>query len=70
MKLSQIKNQMSDFELRTYYLHKRASILTECYDDDWDENLKNFLSAFVDLKEEIEEEYGGTFSHLLGLKEI
>lgn len=69
MKLCKIKKQMSDFELRTYYLHKRASILTECYDDDWEENLNHFLVAFVDLKEAIEEEYGDTFPHLLGLKE-
>lgn len=69
MKLSQIKKQMSDFELRTYYVLKRASILTECYDDDWDEKLEAFLHAFIDLKKEIENEYADTFPHLLGLKE-
>lgn len=69
MKLSEIKNQMSDFELRAYYVLKRASVLTECYDDDWEEKLQAFLAAFVDLKEEIENEYGDTFPHLLGLKE-
>jgi hypothetical protein len=69
MKLAQIKNQMSDFELRAYYILKRASALTECHDDDWGEELEAFLHAFVNLKEEVESEYGDIYPHLLGLKE-
>lgn len=74
MNITDIKKQQSIFETFINRLQKMEARLQYCYDEDWDEYITcqfilDFLQAYVDLKEAIEEEYGDCFPHLLGIGE-
>jgi hypothetical protein len=49
--------------IESFYLYKN------CYDDEIDQRMAQFLSDFMDLKDYIIEEFGESMPHTLGLIE-